>query len=150
MTSIRACRIAGTIASRLVHDGGAALAIDYGYAASRLGETLQAVQAHRFVEPLAEPGNADLTTHVDFSALARSARQAGAPGAGPWPGPGAPVLGSLQQRMTRGQHADRRDHRQPGDQRALAADPAGYPAGYQHRHRRDHQVAGEQQLHRAR
>ncbi len=82
---LTARRIAGTIASRLVHEGGAALAIDYGYAASRLGETLQAVQAHRFVEPLAEPGNADLTTHVDFSALARSARQAGALVHGPVP-----------------------------------------------------------------
>ena len=43
------------------------------------GETLQAVKAHEFVDPLAEPGQADLTTHVDFAALAaRRARGANA------------------------------------------------------------------------
>ncbi len=31
-----------------------------------------------FVDPLAEPGEADLTAHVDFGALATAARDAGA------------------------------------------------------------------------
>ncbi|MGO8740439.1 class I SAM-dependent methyltransferase [Rhodoblastus sp.] len=61
------------IAARIVTDNGAALAIDYGYRRNDFGETLQAVKAHQFVDPLAEPGLADLTTHVDFSALARAA-----------------------------------------------------------------------------
>jgi SAM-dependent MidA family methyltransferase len=52
--------------------------VDYGYARTAFGETLQAVKAHQFVDPLAEPGLADLTTHVDFSALARAASSANA------------------------------------------------------------------------
>lgn len=55
----------------------AALFIDYGHARSVHGETLQAVKDHRFADPLAAPGEADLTAHVDFDALARSAASAG-------------------------------------------------------------------------
>ena len=47
--------------ARLVRDGGAALVIDYGYGAG-FGDTLQAVRRHAFADPLAEPGEADLTT----------------------------------------------------------------------------------------
>jgi SAM-dependent MidA family methyltransferase len=66
-------RLMTQIAARIVTENGAALAIDYGYVRTAFGETLQAVKAHQFVDPLAEPGLADLTTHVDFSALARAA-----------------------------------------------------------------------------
>ena len=76
-------RIMLDLAARLARFGGAALAIDYGHGESRIGETLQALQAHRAVDPLAEPGEADLTTHVDFAALARAARAGGACAFGP-------------------------------------------------------------------
>ena len=76
-------RIMTALATRLVAQGGAMLAIDYGYAQTVLGETLQALQGHRFVNPLEQPGEADLTTHVDFAALARAARAAGAQAHGP-------------------------------------------------------------------
>jgi NADH dehydrogenase [ubiquinone] 1 alpha subcomplex assembly factor 7 len=52
---------------------GAALIVDYGYEQARPGETLQAMRAHEFVDPLAEPGEADLTAHVDFEAIKRAA-----------------------------------------------------------------------------
>ncbi len=71
------------IAARIAAQGGAALVVDYGYAKPGLGETLQALRGHAFVDPLSEPGEADLTTHVDFAALARAARQAGAQTFGP-------------------------------------------------------------------
>ncbi len=64
--------VIGTITSRLAEFGGAALVIDYGKWRS-FGDTLQAVKDHRFVNPLAEPGLADLTAHVDFEALAHAA-----------------------------------------------------------------------------
>ncbi|MCD7060299.1 class I SAM-dependent methyltransferase [Pelagibacterium xiamenense] len=57
--------------------GGAILAIDYGYEATQPGETLQAVSRHAYADPLAGPGDADLTTHVDFEALGHAARIAG-------------------------------------------------------------------------
>ena len=64
-------------AFRLARQGGAMLAIDYGYAGPAAGDTLQAVKAHKFVDAFADPGEVDLTAHVDFTALAAAARSAG-------------------------------------------------------------------------
>ena len=73
------------LARRLVRDGGALLAIDYGHDRAGFGDTLQAVAGHRFADPLARPGEADLTVHVDFSALGRAAAAEGAAVHGPVP-----------------------------------------------------------------
>ncbi len=71
------------LAARLARQGGAALIVDYGHAETCLGETLQAMRRHAFVDPLRDPGEADLTAHVDFAALARAARAGGAQTFGP-------------------------------------------------------------------
>ena len=68
----------GELAGRLARDGGAALILDYGYWGPAFGDTLQALKRHAFVDPLAEPGEADLTTHVDFHRLAQAAVAGGA------------------------------------------------------------------------
>jgi NADH dehydrogenase [ubiquinone] 1 alpha subcomplex assembly factor 7 len=60
-----------------------ALLIDYGPAEPSFGDTLQAVRGHAYVDPLAEPGSADLTSHVQFSDLAQKARTAGLAVEGP-------------------------------------------------------------------
>ncbi len=65
------------VAGRLVEQGGAALFIDYGHDALRDGSTLQAVRAHRKVDPFIAPGAADLTAHVDFATLAPIAQSRG-------------------------------------------------------------------------
>ena len=75
--------VVADIASRVARDGGAALVVDYGHSESALGETLQAVGRHGFADPLAAPGEVDLTAHVDFAALARMAQAAGARVHGP-------------------------------------------------------------------
>ena len=67
--------IAAEIGQRIAGAGGAALIIDYGDL-SPLGDTFQAVAGHPKVDPLAAPGSADLTAHVDFAALAEAARPA--------------------------------------------------------------------------
>jgi NADH dehydrogenase [ubiquinone] 1 alpha subcomplex assembly factor 7 len=69
-TSPASAAVTYEICGRLATQGGAALLIDYGHAEPRLGSSLQAVRAHRRVDPFATPGAADLTAHVDFSALA--------------------------------------------------------------------------------
>lgn len=61
------------LAARLATQGGAAAVLDYGYARPHTGSTLQAVRAHKKVDPFAHPGEADLTAHVDFLALADTA-----------------------------------------------------------------------------
>jgi NADH dehydrogenase [ubiquinone] 1 alpha subcomplex assembly factor 7 len=72
--------IARAVAAR----GGAGLIIDYGYS-ERTGfaETLQAVGGHRFVDVLGEPGEDDLSAHVDFSALVAAGKRGGASVSGP-------------------------------------------------------------------
>jgi SAM-dependent MidA family methyltransferase len=70
------------IAAR-VGRGGAALVVDYGHAESGLGDTLQAVRGHRYADLLGEPGEADLTAHVDFAALSAAAEKSGAHAHGP-------------------------------------------------------------------
>ena len=64
--------LAGTVMERLGADTGAALIIDYGHAGPALGDTLQAVRSHAFADPFTSPGNADVTAHIDFTALARA------------------------------------------------------------------------------
>ncbi len=60
------------VADRIATHGGAALIIDYGDWRS-LGDTVQAVREHAATDPLADPGKADLTAHVDFEVIARAA-----------------------------------------------------------------------------
>lgn len=71
-----AAPVTSAIAARIAQHGGAALLVDYGSAPS-LGDTFQALRAHTPVDPLAEPGLADLTAHVDFAPLTAVARTMG-------------------------------------------------------------------------
>ncbi len=73
-----ALAVAAEIGRRLAAAPGAALLIDYGHGATSCGETLQAVRAHRYADPLEAPGEADLTAHVDFEALGLALHSAGA------------------------------------------------------------------------
>ncbi len=73
------------VANRIAALGGVALFIDYGPARSAPGDSLQALRSGQAVDPLAEPGSADLTAHVDFETLADVARLAGATVQGPVP-----------------------------------------------------------------
>jgi NADH dehydrogenase [ubiquinone] 1 alpha subcomplex assembly factor 7 len=78
-----ALAIAESIARRLVEHSGACLIIDYGYADDAVGETWQAIQHHEFVDPLIDPGDSDLTAHVNFKALCQAGRAGGASCFGP-------------------------------------------------------------------
>jgi len=75
--------ITKTLGKRIQTNGGAALIIDYGYLKPALGKTLQAVSDHKFADVLQNPGEQDLTAHVNFSNLAEVARQQGAEVFGP-------------------------------------------------------------------
>lgn len=61
------------LAGRLRARGGAVLIIDYGYAQTSARDSLQAVRHHAAVNPFTNPGESDLTAHVDFTALALAA-----------------------------------------------------------------------------
>ncbi|MFC5386077.1 class I SAM-dependent methyltransferase [Aquamicrobium segne] len=57
------------ISGRIATHGGAGLFIDYGYLTPGISDTLQALKNHAYDPVLAHPGEADLTSHVDFAAL---------------------------------------------------------------------------------
>ena len=77
-----AVSLADALGRHVAGHGLAALLIDYGHGGS-CGDTLQAVAGHRYADPLADPGRADLTAHVDFAAIARAGQEAGATIHGP-------------------------------------------------------------------
>jgi NADH dehydrogenase [ubiquinone] 1 alpha subcomplex assembly factor 7 len=66
-------RLATTVSTQ----GGAILAIDYGYARTQTGETLQGVRKHQYADVLDAPGEVDISAHVDFEALGTVAAKAG-------------------------------------------------------------------------
>lgn len=72
-----ALSIMHSLANQLGAITGAALFFDYGYLKPAFGDSFQALKAHAYVDPLAEPGLADLTAHVNFHALAESAYKVG-------------------------------------------------------------------------
>lgn len=86
-------KIITTISEQLSKHGGAALFIDYGHSVSGLGDTLQGVKDHRFTHVLDNPGEQDLTAHVDFAAVAKTASEVGAR---PW---GPITQGELLERL---------------------------------------------------
>lgn len=73
-----ALALTGEIARIVAMQGGGALIVDYGYDKPGFGETLQAVADHSFTGILDDPGESDLSAHVDFAALASAASPAAA------------------------------------------------------------------------
>ena len=65
------------LTATISRQGGAALVIDYGYAAPALGDSFQALENAEFADPWANPGKADLTAHVNFANLAAVGKAAG-------------------------------------------------------------------------
>ncbi len=81
-TVMESCAVAKqimhTLATHIKTHGGAAIIIDYGYLGEGHKDTLQAVKNHLFHPVLQEPGQADITAHVDFTSLMEVAADAGA------------------------------------------------------------------------
>jgi NADH dehydrogenase [ubiquinone] 1 alpha subcomplex assembly factor 7 len=101
-TSPSSTAIAQQIAEIIARKGGAALIVDYGYdSAAGFGETLQAIAGHKYASVLEAAGDADISAHVDFAALAQAARDAGAAPFGPVPqGEFLEALGIVQRAAT--------------------------------------------------
>jgi len=80
-----AAALAAALGERFARSPGAALVIDYGYFPSGPGPTLSALRHHQPEGVLDNPGDADLSAHVDFATFAEAARNAGAAIWGPCP-----------------------------------------------------------------
>lgn len=103
------------IAEAIARRGGAVLIADYGYGAEAgFGDTLQAVMGHGFTPVLDDPGEADLSAHVDFAALAHAAANAGARTYGPV------SQGSLLERLGIGERAAALARANPEEAQSIA------------------------------
>lgn len=97
------------IAGRISSYGGTGLFIDYGYLQPGIGDTLQALKNHAFDDVLAHPGEADLTSHVDFAALATVAQAHGLKTMATTQGAFLLSMGLLERAGNLGAHADQAD-----------------------------------------
>ena len=135
------CPAAAGLAAALAARPGYGLAIDYGYIEPPGRPTVQAVRGHEPVDPLSRPGEADMSAHVDFAALMRAGRGAGAAVWGPAPQGGwlrrlgiearAARLGGQEAALARltGEDAMGRLFRVLAFGPADAPAPAGFPEG---------------------
>lgn len=81
--SYAAENIAAVVGDHIAKHGGAALVVDYGDW-DGAGDTLQAVKNHDPIDALDHPhGDADVTAHVNFAAIARAAGAARTEGLAP-------------------------------------------------------------------
>ncbi len=71
------------IAEHFKDHSGAALFIDYGYNDYRTGETLQAIEKHKYANIFEKPGYADISAHVNFRKLLDIAGHLGVKTLGP-------------------------------------------------------------------
>ncbi|MEJ8311615.1 class I SAM-dependent methyltransferase [Agrobacterium larrymoorei] len=69
--------VMAALCERLKVNSGTALIIDYGHMVSGYGDTMQALRMHEYDPVLAHPGEADLTSHVDFESLVKTANANG-------------------------------------------------------------------------
>lgn len=67
--------VANQIGSVVEHCGGAALIVDYGPSATIPVDSLRAIKNHEIVNPFETPGQADLSTDVDFQAVKIATQQ---------------------------------------------------------------------------
>jgi len=66
------------LAEKIKAQRGIALVIDYGHAEEwAIGDTLQALSAHEHADPLWDPGERDITAHVNFAVLRQAVQTAG-------------------------------------------------------------------------
>lgn len=67
------CSLVQQIAARLENVRGSALIVDYSENHVGTGDSLRGILKHKFVHPLMEPGNVDLSCDVDFESLTNAA-----------------------------------------------------------------------------
>ncbi len=75
--------ITGLISEHIKSNTGATLFVDYGYNEYRTGETLQAIEKHKYASIFERPGHADLSSHVNFCKIIDIAKTRGLKTHGP-------------------------------------------------------------------
>ena len=63
---IEAIKFLKAIAKKINKFDGGLLTFDYGYTIKKNQNTLQAVRKHKYSDPFFNPGNSDITSHINF------------------------------------------------------------------------------------
>ena len=78
-----AIQIVSSLTKRVLATGGIILIIDYALSDKDTYGSLQAVKDHKYIDPLINPGNSDLSSKVNFSILTKVAEELNAKVHGP-------------------------------------------------------------------
>ena len=78
-----AINILSSLTKRILETGGIVIIIDYALSHNDLFGSLQAIKDHKYIDPLREPGNSDLSSKVNFSILSNVAKELNANVHGP-------------------------------------------------------------------
>jgi len=78
-----AINMISSLTNRIKQSGGIAIIIDYAFNKNDIYGSLQAVKNHKYIDPLTDPGNSDLSTKVNFSVISDVAKDIGANVYGP-------------------------------------------------------------------
>ena len=78
-----AINIVSALTKRILETGGIVLIIDYALSNKDTFGSLQAVKDHKYIDPLSNPGNSDLSSKVNFSILSSIAKELNANVHGP-------------------------------------------------------------------
>ena len=78
-----AINIVSALTKRILETGGIVLIIDYALSNKDTFGSLQAVKDHKYIDPLSNPGNSDLSSKVNFSMLSSIAKELNANVHGP-------------------------------------------------------------------
>jgi NADH dehydrogenase [ubiquinone] 1 alpha subcomplex assembly factor 7 len=78
-----AINIFSSLTKRILETGGIAIIIDYALSHNDIYGSLQAIKHHKYIDPLREPGNSDLSSKVNFSILSNIAKELNANVHGP-------------------------------------------------------------------
>ena len=78
-----AINILSSLTKRILETGGIVIIIDYALSHNDIFGSLQAIKDHKYIDPLREPGNSDLSSKVNFSILSNVAKELNANVHGP-------------------------------------------------------------------
>ena len=68
---IVAIKYLNLISKKILKYGGGLLSFDYGYTEQKNKDTLQALQKHKYQSIFSDPGNADITSHINYKLFSK-------------------------------------------------------------------------------
>ena len=68
---VNAINYLNKITQKINKFNGGLLCFDYGYTKQKNGDTLQSLKNHKYINILSDPGNSDITSHINFNLFSK-------------------------------------------------------------------------------